>query len=116
MAIPATDGVSAGCDNLQESHRDQSQTPLVWSRGHQWETVRPPPWETYVALDKSRMFQRVCGGKERGKKRMKERAVVEKPGVRRAPNAQKTALVRGAVWLCSTPLTRRFSQDFPHSY
>ena len=117
MAIPAADGVSAGCDDLQESHWDQSQTPPVWSRGLQWETVRPPPWENFCGF---RQKQNVSKGlwREGGKKnpRAKECAAVEKPGVGHAPNAQKTALVGGAVWLPSSPLTRHLSQDFPCSY
>lgn len=103
-AIPTADGVSAGCDNLWESHQDQSQT------------VCPPPWKTSVALGKSRTFQGVCGGKGAQKKKSTKERAAEKPGVGHAANAQKTALVEGAFWLPSTPLTRHLGQDFPCSY
>lgn len=109
MAIPAADWVSAGCNNLQESQRDQSQTPPVWSCGLQWETVHPPPWETSVALDKSRTFQRVCEGKWGGGGGGRARRNVLL--LKSLGSDTHRKLLWSEIWLSSTLLTKHFSQS-----
>lgn len=74
------------------------------------------PLGNFCGFRQKLTFQRICGRKGRGKKIAKEHVAVDKPGDGHTPSTQRTALVRGAGWLPSTPLTGHLSHDFPCWY